>query len=114
MNSSSAGAMNPMIERTFSWFGRNCRIAKDSEYLGLTLAGVHHVFLALRIKLMSVNAPITSADCCTKREVIRIVPSPTALSHSSVFLSVRARALLPPYPSMPSPTFGLSSIRGPS
>jgi transposase len=27
-----------VVERTFSWFGRNCRIAKDYENLGLTLA----------------------------------------------------------------------------
>ncbi|MGO9233280.1 MAG: hypothetical protein ACLP4V_04030 [Methylocella sp.] len=26
------------VERTFSWFGRNRRIAKDYENLGLTLA----------------------------------------------------------------------------
>jgi transposase len=27
-----------VVERTFSWFGRNRRIAKDYENLGLTLA----------------------------------------------------------------------------
>ncbi|MGB6493615.1 MAG: transposase, partial [Methylocella sp.] len=27
-----------VVERTFSWFGRNLRIAKDYENLGLTLA----------------------------------------------------------------------------